>query len=307
MNTPIASRFGLAALLALVVASATGCIVSVGTISRDPYEACNATDSCSAGTSCTAANTTTTGGVSQGGSFCTAGCTSSGQCPSDVDGLATVCVTPSGTSSGQCYRTCGAGNTCPLGFTCGGPAGMTPFCVPNVTTGTCGGVGQICCSGNTCSTGNVCTTSGTCASCGSVGEPCCAGSTCTDSGAACGSDGLCGLGPYAACSSSSIGAACLGGTSTTGAVIATACQRPLIANPGADGFCSAACNGSQTECPTSGIAGRTSNCYILQGASNGQCFVDCAGGQTCPTDTVCAMVPTNGGSQVQICMPPPAG
>jgi hypothetical protein len=305
MNAPFASRLALGALLGALLFTATGCVFRVGPVTRDPYDTCNSGDSCAGGSTCTAANTTLDPSATQGALFCTASCTSSSQCPADVDGFSSVCVSTA--SGGQCYRTCGASSTCPLGSVCGGPPGMTPFCVPNTgSSTTCGGSGQACCASSTCNTGFACTTSNTCTACGNVGESCCAGTTCTAAGAACGSDGLCGLGPYSGCSGTSLGASCLGGSNASGATVATTCQRPLIANPGSDGFCTATCSASAAECPTSPIAGRTSNCYILQGATQGQCFVDCAGGQTCPANTVCAMTPTSGGGQVQICIPTPS-
>lgn len=326
----IRALLGLALLTCL-----PGCIITVGGSTRNPYERCSSgVDTCS-GTVCQAANTTTTPGATVGGYFCSTSCVSSSDCPSDSLGYQVVCVAAG--ASSQCYRACNAGNTCPTGFTCGGPAGVAPFCVPNTTsTPACGASGQSCCSGSSCNSGLVCgtggvcgvacgnsgqaccagstctsglaCTSGTCSvpACGNVGQACCAGNTCTAPGAACGSDSLCGLAPYSACSSGSIGAACLGGLNTSSQVVATTCQRPMIANPGPNGVCTAACTGSMTQCPQWAGADRsyTYNCYLLQGGTAGQCFVDCPGGESCPAGTVCLMTPVMGGTDVRLCMPP---
>ncbi|MEI8257670.1 MAG: hypothetical protein WCJ30_18500 [Deltaproteobacteria bacterium] len=354
-----------------LIAWLPGCIITVGP-SRNPYDTCNrGTDSCIGISTCEPANTTTDPNPNAvAGTFCTvASCRLSTDCPSDSAGYQVTCVSIGSAAYGQCYRVCGAGNTCPGGFTCGG-SGPTPFCVPNGLSAACGTSGQACCSGNICNGGLVCGAGNTCVSgascgasgqaccpgsscnsglacgagnvcgvpcggaghsgwagssctsgltcglgnvcgalCGGVGNPCCSGNVCTAAGAACGSDGLCGLAPYSGCSAGSIGASCLGGQNTGGAVIATTCQRPMIGNPGADGFCTAACSGSMTQCPQWVGAGRsyTYNCYLLQGGVNGQCYVDCpTGTETCPANTVCLMTPVMGGSPVRLCMPPSA-
>jgi hypothetical protein len=64
--------------------------------------------------------------------------------------------------------------------------------------------------------------------------------------------------------------------------------------------------GSMLECPQWPNAPRanTYNCYLLQGATDPMCFVDCTGGQSCPTGTQCVMFNTSTGAPVQICMPP---
>lgn len=82
----------------------------------------------------------------------------------------------------------------------------------------------------------------------------------------------------------------------------------MIANPGPNGFCTAACSGSQTQCPqwVGGARPYTYNCYILQGGVNGQCYVDCVNGEACPSGTVCLMTPVMGGPSVRLCMPPAA-
>ena len=330
-----ARNWPLALIGAALFALLPGCIISVGGSTRGAYDSCTSSDVCSGVTVCRAANTTTDMTATMGGLFCTyQGCITASDCPADPSGFATVCVATSTGSSSQCYRACAPGNTCPAGFTCGGPPGMTPFCVANngtaptcgnsgqaccggatcqggLTCGTnglcgipaCGGSGQACCGSNVCNTGLSCTTAG-CVPCGNITQPCCAGNTCTAAGAACGSDNLCGLAPYSGCSSASIGAACLGGLNGAGAVVPTSCQRPAIANPGPNGFCSAACVASGAECPGSGMVGRTASCYILAGSTSGQCFVDCPGPQSCPVNTVCLMTNTAAGQQVQICMPP---
>lgn len=234
------------------------------------YSACRSTPECSAGLSCRPANTTTTGTA---GSFCTAPCTPGSTCPASPRGVGATCVTVSGT--GQCYENCGVGNSCPVGFTCA-MVGGSQFCTPD---------------------------GGTTTQCGRVGDPCCAGNTCTDAGAACASNGQCVLAPYVGCAASSLGQACGAGLSTNGTPVPTSCQRPMIANPGSDGFCTATCLGGGTMCPV--VSGRTTNCYLLSGAASGQCFVDCPDGTGCPTGTQCVMVmPMGVAGQVRLCMPP---
>lgn len=272
-------NFSLAALAATVILWGTGCIITTGA-RRDPYERCDsATDVCRGVTSCVAANTTTTPGVV--GEFCTTSCFTPSDCPADPSGFPVACVTVDG--RGQCYRQCGAGNTCPSGFTCAAPPGMTPFCVPS-------------------------TGSSPPPSCGRVGQVCCAGNVCNDPGSACGTDGLCALAPYAGCSGSSIGQACLGGVTETGAVVGTTCQRPMIANPGPNGFCTATCSATRSMCPRppAGFESRSYNCYILQGTSVGQCYIDCVGGAPCPAGTQCARTISATGAAIDLCMPMPS-
>jgi hypothetical protein len=51
----------------------------------------------------------------------------------------------------------------------------------------------------------------------------------------------------------------------------------------------------------------TYDCYILQGASAGQCFVGCPNGtETCPPNTICSMTANSLGEQVRLCMPMPS-
>ncbi len=352
-----------------LIAWLPGCIITVGGSTRNPYDSCRSgVDTCSGLSVCQAANTTTTPGATQGGTFCSTSCVASTDCPSDTASLYQVVCVATATSGGQCYRACNSGNTCPSGFTCGGPVGATPFCVPNssvaptcgatgqaccsgntcngglicgagntcVSGATCGGSGQVCCTGNVCNSGLACGTGGVCGipcggsgqtccagnacgtgltcgagnvcgvACGAVGSACCSGNVCLDQGSACGSDGLCGLAPYSGCSAASLGQSCLGGLNTSSQVVNTTCQRPMIANPGADGFCTAACSGSMTQCPQWVGAARsyTYNCYLLQGGVGGQCYVDCPNGEACPANTVCLMTPVMGGSPVRLCMPP---
>jgi hypothetical protein len=103
-----------------------GCVISVND-RVDTYDRCALGESCY-NSFCTLASTTTnpTGAV---GAFCTSSCFSSSDCPASPDGAPVSCVTTA--SGGQCYRLCDPGNLCPGGFTCGGPSGMQPFCIPS--------------------------------------------------------------------------------------------------------------------------------------------------------------------------------
>jgi hypothetical protein len=98
---------------------------------------------------------------------------------------------------------------------------------------------------------------------------------------------------YEGCSP--VGASCAGG--------ATTCQAPMIANPGPTGWCTTACTVSASMCP--GRTGSIVDCYILQNATGGQCYVACPNGPAdCPTGTQCNMTNTMTTSGVRICMPP---
>jgi hypothetical protein len=83
----------------------------------------------------------------------------------------------------------------------------------------------------------------------------------------------------------------------------------MIANPGPNGWCTATCSGGQASmCPRPtdpAFASRSFNCYMLQGSSTGQCYLDCVGGQSCPAGTQCVMTTSATGAQVQICAPMP--
>ncbi len=113
----------------VLLACLPGCFVSVGS-TRNPYDNCTSGDTCAGYTACQNANTTTNPGATVGGPFCTTSCVLSSDCPSDASGYLVVCVSTAA-AGGQCYRACASGNLCPGGFTCGGPAGQAPFCVPN--------------------------------------------------------------------------------------------------------------------------------------------------------------------------------
>jgi len=82
----------------------------------------------------------------------------------------------------------------------------------------------------------------------------------------------------------------------------------MISNPGPNGWCTAQCNGLQSQCPTTSLAGRTFNCYVLQGATAGQCYVDCNQvGDTCPPNTLCTQTTGATGASIFLCMPCPSG
>jgi hypothetical protein len=297
------AKWSLTALAAALMLWGTGCVITP-IASVDQYDRCAPGDFCVGTAACTPANLT----VSEGApiaSFCTNGCVDSADCPLDPFGQAAVCVVTSG-SAGQCYRQCDALNNCPSGFTCAA-AGTTNVCVPG--SASCGGAGQACCGGTSCNGSLVCT-GGTCAAappCGNIGEACCGGTTCTAPGSACGSNGQCGLVPYAGCSGDSIGGSCLGAASSTGEVIATTCQRPMLASPGANGWCTAICNGGlSTMCPQPtdpAFQSRTFNCYMLEGSTAGQCYLDCVGGANCPNGTVCTAATSATGATIHICAP----
>lgn len=274
---------GLAAIAMSLMLWGTGCVVTTTTSPNNvaPYQTCNAaTDVCTGASTCVAANTAAAGYSAT--TFCTASCSAGTACPATSDGATPVCVILSG-GSGQCYRPCSTGNTCAAGYTCSQLAGMTPFCVPNgapSSTPPCGKVGQACCSGNSC----------------------------TQDGTACApSVNQCVLAPYAGCTN--IGGTCASGTNAAGAVIATECQTPVVAGTRANGFCSTGCTAAMSECPKAVLPGfetRNYNCYILQGATGGQCMLDCNTDTSCPVGTQCNMVTTASGTQARVCIPPAA-
>jgi hypothetical protein len=280
---------------------------------------CVTTSDCPASPSGGAVTCVTANGSGQ----CYRACNTTGDCPAGFTcggpaGMPTFCVpgTATTTTCGASGEACCAGNVCNAGLVCGTTSsGVMGIC--GVAASTCGASGQACCAGDVCDAGLTCGTTssgvmgvcGVAAACGDVGQPCCTGSTCTAPGAVCGSNGACGLGPYAGCDAGSIGTACFAGQDSTGGVVATTCQQPLIPNPGPNGFCTALCAASQAECPQWVDAPRsyTYNCYILQGETQGQCFIDCPNGEACPANTVCAMTANSLGQQVRLCMPAPTG
>ncbi len=227
-------------------------------------------DTCTAGQTCSSATTCVSASLSTtggaAGNHCSVACNAGSTCPRDRSGAIGQCILISGV--GQCYQTCPARSGCPTGTTCSMPSGTTTLvCVPNSAAPTCGSAGQACCTGSTCNAGLAC-----------------AGTVCVAPPAA-----------YEGCSAASLGAACAS---------ATTCQRPMTANPGPTGWCTRACSSLPSECPSYGAM--TFNCYQLQGATGGQCYVDCPAGTGCPTGTVCLMTNTMTTSGVRLCMPPAA-
>lgn len=252
-------------LTVAVLASSATGCLVVAGTGTEPYESCTSGTSCRGISICRQANVALSG--QSPGFLCTDSCSNPGAtCPADPSGQSTFCVEVGGL--GRCYRACGPGNSCPSGQTCGMPAGTSvQICIPG-SAPTCGAQGGSCCAGNVCNTGLACS-NGTC-----VAPP----------------------GAYEGCAGSSVNAAC--GDNTT-------CQIPLTANPGPNGWCTRACTGTMAMCPNSPIVGRSYNCYVLQGASGGQCYVDCpTGTEPCPRGTTCLMTNTMTASGVRICMPP---
>lgn len=283
---------------ALVISAASeGCII-IGSGSSQAYELCTTSSDCAGVLLCRTPNSTIAGSSTR--DFCTQSCSTSASCPRNG-----VCVVSGG--SGQCYASCAGGGTCPTGSVCGSIGGVS-ICVPSTGTQvTCGASGQACCtgatpcnSGLTCGTGNVCGVA-----CGGIGQPCCTGQTCNaNQGLACGTDGNCNLSPYSGCSSASIGASCLTGSTTGGLPVQTSCQRPMVSNPAANGFCTATCTAAMAECPREAITGRTFGCYILQGTTTGQCYMDCNQvGDQCPPNTECKATTSATGATIFLCMP----
>jgi len=79
----------------------------------------------------------------------------------------------------------------------------------------------------------------------------------------------------------------------------------MIPNAGATGFCTSTCTGLASQCPGwLASPSRAYNCYIMNGTTVGQCYVDCNTNMTCPDGTVCVQAATTTAT-VQICMPPP--
>jgi hypothetical protein len=76
----------------------------------------------------------------------------------------------------------------------------------------------------------------------------------------------------------------------------------MVANPGATGWCTNECFASGSDC--AGLSGQITDCYILQNAAQGQCYVACPSGGGCPTGTQCVMTDTMTTAGVRICMPP---
>ena len=301
--------WGVAAITFAIVASgATGCVIRTSSVDR--YRNCDPnSDTCFGTSSCQRA--LVMAGATQSGFVCTDTCTPGSTCPSDVTGLAGICVVVAGSSTGQCFRNCDAANGCPAGQMCAATMPGSPtFCIPN-GGGTCGAVGQACCGGSMCAAGSTCN-GGTCVAgppaCGGSGQPCCA----TPAMACNGSLGLvcnpnnntCALGPYSGCDAASAAsnAACVPGQTGGGQTVATTCQLPLAQSMNTTGWCTARCSGSMTECPA--ILGTNYNCYVLMGSDVGQCFSDCNAGMTCAPGTTCRTVMARGVTgPVQVCMP----
>lgn len=93
---------------ALVVGSGCG---PGGYARVNPYESCAYGDYCNGGLTC--AQTTLPASSGYTGSFCTAGCNFSSDCPQLISNYDAICVNQ------QCYLQCPTGsNTCPYGQGC---------------------------------------------------------------------------------------------------------------------------------------------------------------------------------------------
>ncbi len=109
------------------VLALTGCGIGTGGgYPADPYESCGGSDYCTNGLYCTGTTLPVSSGYT--GSFCTAGCRDSFDCPQLVSNYDAICV------NGQCYLQCPTGsNSCPYGqgcFTFSSNVGPVNLCTP---------------------------------------------------------------------------------------------------------------------------------------------------------------------------------
>lgn len=101
-------KFLIGMLFSVIVSAGCG----AGTYDRvNPYESCAYGDFCTGGLTC--AQTTLPASAGYSGSFCTAGCSYSTDCPQLVSNYDAICV------NGQCYLQCPTGSrSCPYSQGC---------------------------------------------------------------------------------------------------------------------------------------------------------------------------------------------